>query len=186
MPERRPIRWPLGLIVAGVILLGLAGVILGGAFQGLAKDFRGPGETRVEIPHAGDYRLWLYTRVYLDGTFRQFPEHLPDGTRVIAQAADSGEVIELDGTGVGRMNVTSGQQERVALGHFRFPEAGRYHIRVEGPDAPRAFALREIRFVEHLRQAAVALVPGLVLLVWGMIWLIVATVAAPPSRSRDA
>ena len=179
-------RWPLALIASGVVLLGLGGFMLSGAFQGLATDFRGPGQTSLEVPRAGDYRLWLYTRTYLDGTFRTFPEHLPDGTRVVAQAADSDEVIELSATGFGRMTFTSGQQERIALGQFRFPEPGPYNIQIEDLDSARAFALREIRFLDHLRQAAVALVPGLVLLVWGIIWLVAAAVSGPPSRSRHA
>ncbi|MGM0554306.1 MAG: hypothetical protein ACQETK_11085 [Pseudomonadota bacterium] len=178
-------RWPLALLATGIVLLGLGGSTLSGAFQGLATDFRGPGQASIEIPRPGDYRLWLYTRTYLDGTFRTFPDRLPDGTRVVAQSPDHREPIELRGTTIG-MTFTSGQQERIALGHFHFPDAGHYTVLVEGLEAPRAFALREIRFLEHARRAALFMVPGVVLFVWGIIWLIVAAVSSPASRARRA
>jgi len=174
-------RWPLVLVAAGAILIGLAGYVLAGAFQGFAVEFTGPGQTPIDVPQPGDYRLWLYTRTYLDGTFREFPPHLPDGTRVVAHGPGGDETLKLRGTTLG-MSVTSGQVERVALGHFTFPEPGRYTVRIQGLESPRPFALHEVRFLEHARRAALFMVPGMVLFVSGVVILI--AVAASPTPKR--
>ena len=161
-------RGPVALSVAGLALLALAWVALSGAFQGLAKDFEGPGSTEVEIPRAGDYRLWLYTRTYLDGTFREFPEQLPDGTRVVARTPDGDEAIRLQSSRA-TLTYTSGQTERVSLGQFHFPEPGTYTILAEGMEDARAFTLREARFLEHARRAALFGIPGVVMFLAGVV-----------------
>jgi hypothetical protein len=175
-------RWPVVLVAAGAILIGLAGYVVAGAFQGFAVEFTGPGQSRIDIPQPGDYRLWLYTRTYLDGTFREFPPRLPDGTRVVAQGPGGDGIHKLRGTTLG-MSVTAGQVERVALGHFTFPAPGRYTLRIQGLESPRAFALREVRFLEHARRAALFMLPGMILFVSGIV-ILITLAASPTPKSR--
>lgn len=172
------LRWPVTIILAGIALLGAAALMLPAAFQGFGTDFAGPDETIIEIPHPGDYRLWQYTRVHFDGAFRQFPGRLPDGTRIHAERLADGGRTELLPTNMG-MTFQAGQTERIAIGTLTFSQPGRHALRVEGLDTPRVFSLREARFLQHALRVGAFLVPGGLLFVTGIVWLIIVVSARP-------
>ena len=178
-----PLRWPVATILSGIVLIGVAALMLAAAFQGFAQDFQAPGETVLKIPEPGQYRLWQYARVHVDGAFRQFPDRLPDGTRIHAEHLADGTRTELQPTNMG-MTFQSGQTERIAIGTLTFSQPGRHALRLEGLDAPRAFSLREARFLQHARRVGAFLVPGGLLFVTGIVWLIIVT-SARPARGRE-
>ncbi len=75
-------RWP---VVTGIIGIGLCAVASSIFIQGFgawSTSFQGPGSVSIEIPAAGDYRLWHEYSTIVNGRLQVVDEQLPSGSVV--------------------------------------------------------------------------------------------------------
>ncbi len=183
----RNLRWPIMLGISGLALFGAATWTLVQGFGGWHDTIQGPGPVEVQIPFAGDYRLWHEQKTSIDGRLQVVADNLPSGSSV--------EVNDLQGNIIplrpvrGSMTQEVGGTRRVAIGHIEFPYAGTYKLSITGFDEPRQFRLSEIRFLDNLLRALLFAVPGTLLFMSGLIWGILAaareTDSGPERVTRD-
>lgn len=178
----RRYRWPVVTGVAGVILCVLASWTIVQGFGGWHTTFQGPGSARIEIPEAGDYRLWHESKTIIDGRLHVADDELPAGT-VIEFANARGATVALQAMG-GSMTQEIGSARRVAVGRVEIPTAGTYTATFTGFSDPRSFHLTEIRFLEHLLRALLFALPGALLAMAALIWAIVITTRRHPHRGH--
>ncbi|RFF26991.1 MULTISPECIES: hypothetical protein [unclassified Wenzhouxiangella] len=167
----RRYRWPVIAGVAGIILCALASWTFIQGFGGWHTSFQGPGTVTVEIPEAGDYRLWHESKTIIDGRLQVVDDELPAGT-VIEFKNAGGTTVPLKSIG-GSMSQEIGNARRVAVGRVEIPEAGTYMANIAGFADPRKFRLSEIRFLEHFLRALLFALPGMLLAITGLVWAIV-------------
>ena len=167
-------RWPILLAIVGIGLcvMGFLSFIQG--FGGWSTSFQGPGVVTVEIPAAGDYRVWHASKATIDGRQYVFDDELPAGS-VVEFTDARGNAIALQSMR-GSMSQEIGSTRRVALGRIEIPEAGSYTVSITGVDQPRMFRLSEIRFFEHFLRSLRYALPGALLAMVGLVWAIVIAV----------
>lgn len=164
-------RWPILMGVIGIGLCIVAFWIFIQGFGGWSTSFLGPGSVKIEIPAAGDYRLWHESKTIIDGRLHVVDDELPAGS-VIEFSDAGGSAIPLQPTRVS-MSQQIGSTRRVALGRIEIPEPGNYTASVTGFEQPRKFRLSEIRFLDHFLRAMLFALPGMLLAMAGLIWAIV-------------
>jgi len=170
----RTYRWPIALGLVGLILFLVATWTFVQGFGGWHTTFQGPGQIEVEIPAAGDYRLWHEAKTVIDGRLHRMDDELPSGTTIELTDA-RGNIVPLQSS---RGSVTQevGNTRRIALGQIDFPAAGTYTARITGFEDPRQFRLSEIRFLDHFLRALLFGLPGALLFMVGVIWGVVIAV----------
>lgn len=173
MSESKRVAWPIMLAVAGLVLLVVATATLIQGFGGWSRSFDGPGETAIELPSAGDYRLWHVSEAFINGRMHAVDDTLPDGATIEFRDEDDRE-LQLEPAS-GSMSVESGNTRRVALGQVRVDRAGVYTATVSGIDERRRFRLSEIRFLDSLLRALAWGFVGTVLVLAAVAWAIVVT-----------
>lgn len=167
----RDYRWPILAGIGGVILCALASLTIIQGFGGWHTSFQAPGSIDIQIPAAGDYRLWHESKTIIDGRLHVVDDELPAGT-VIEFATARGTTIPLQATN-GSMSQEIGNTRRVAVGWIEIPEAGTYTATLSGFSDPRRFRLSEIRFFEHFLRALLFALPGMLLAITALVWAIV-------------
>jgi len=177
----RKFLWPILLGISGLVLFGTATWTLLQGFGGWHTTFQGPGTVEVDIPVAGDYRLWHEPKTTIDGRLRVVDDELPSGSTVAVNDS-GGNTIALHPVR-GSMTREIGSTRQVAIGRIEFPGAGSYNISITGFDQPRQFRLSEIRFLDYFLQALLLGLPGAVLFLAGLIWGIVIAVRQRGSGS---
>lgn len=163
--------WPIVMGIVGLILCTMATLTLVQGFGGWHASFEGPGSVDLEIPEAGDYRLWHESKAIIDGRLHVVDDELPAGT-VIEFTDDRGRTVPLQSMS-GSMSQEIGEARRVAVGRIEIDEAGNYTANVSGLEEPRKFRLSEIRFLEHFLRALLFALPGLMLAIAALVWAIV-------------
>jgi hypothetical protein len=171
-------RWPIVLSLVGLILFLMATWTFVQGFGGWHTTFQGPGLVEVEIPAAGDYRLWHEARTIIDGRLHRVDDELPSGATIEFTDA-RGNTVPVQSVR-GSMSQELGNTRRVALGRIEFPAAGTYTASFTGFEKTRQFRLSEIRFLDHLLRALLFAVPAVLLFMTGLIWGIVMA-----ARRRD-
>jgi len=167
-------RWPILMGLFGIALVLVGAWTLAQGFGGWYVSFQGPGSVQVEIPEAGDYRLWHESRTTIDGRVHVVDDDLPSGASI--EISDrQGQVHSLRPLR-GSMSQEVGTTRRVGLGHVEIPEAGTYSVTISGFEEPRSFRISEIRFFEHFLRAMVFAVPGSLLVLAALIWLIIGAI----------
>ena len=164
-------RWPIILGIAGIVLFVLATLTFIQGFGGWHTNFQGPGSVIVEIPEAGDYRLWHESKTTIDGRLQVVDDDLPSGS-VIEVTSPRGTTIPLNPI-AGNMSQEMGNTRRVAIGRIEIPDPGRYTFSFTGFEQPRMFRLSEIRFFQQFLRSLAYGLPGGILIVIAMIWAIV-------------
>ncbi len=167
-------RWPIALGILGLILFLAATWTFVQGFGGWHTTFQGPGSVELEIPAAGDYRLWHEAKASIDGRLQVVDDELPAGSTVEFSDA-RGTVVPLE-PARSNMSQEIGSTRRVAIGRIEFPDAGTYTVSTAGFDEPRQFRLSEIRFLDHFLRALLFALPGTVLVIIALIWGIVIAV----------
>lgn len=165
--------WPIILAVVGLVLLVFATATLIRGFGGWSQSFEGPGKTAIELPSAGDYRLWHVSEAFVDGRMHAVDDQLPAGATIEFRDED-GRKLQLEPAS-GSMSVESGNTRRVALGRLNIERAGVYTATVSEIDERRRFRLSEIRFLDHLLRALALGFVGTVLVLAAVAWAIVVT-----------
>lgn len=169
--------WPIVMGIAGVILYVLASLTVMQGFGGWHTSFQGPGSINIEIPAAGDYRLWHESKTIIDGRLHVIEEELPAGT-VIEFTNARGTTTPLQPIR-GSMSQEIGNTRRSAVGRVEIPEAGAYTATITGFSETRKFRLSEIRLLDHFLRALLFALPGTLLAITALVWAIVI------SASRD-
>jgi hypothetical protein len=164
-------RWPIAMGIAGLILCAMASMTLIQGFGGWHTSFEAPGSVDIQIPEAGEYRLWHESKTLIDGRLYVVDDKLPAGT-VIGFTDSRGRSVPLD-TDSGSMYQESGEMRRVAVGRIEVPEAGIYTASITGFEGPRKFRLSEIRFLEHFLRALLFALPGFALAIAALVWAVV-------------
>lgn len=173
MSGSKRVAWPIMLAVAGLVFLVFAVATLIGGFGGWSQSFEGPGETAIELPSAGDYRLWHVSEAFIDGRMHSVDDQLPGGTTLEFRDEDDRK-LQLEPAS-GSMRIESGSTRRVALGQLQVDRPGVYTATVSGIDERRRFRLSEIRFMDHLLRALGLGFVGTVLVLAAVAWAIVLT-----------
>lgn len=181
MSGSKRVVWPIVLAVAGLVVLVLASAVLIGGFSGWSQSFDGPGETTIEFPSAGDYRLWHVSEAFIDGRMHSVDDDLPAGT-TLEFRDPGGRLLDLEPASA-NMSVESGNARRVAFARVHVDRPGMHTATVSGIDEPRRFRLSEIRFLDHLLRALGLGAIGTVLVVVAVVWAIV--ISARSSRQAD-
>ena len=172
-------RWPIVLGIAGLALFILATWTFVQGFGGWHTTFQGPGTISVEIPEAGDYRLWHESKTTIDGKLQVVDDELPSGSSIeFTDARGATTPIEPIR---GNMSQEIGNTRRVALGRIEIAEPSTYNVTITGFQEPRQFRLSEIRLLAHFLRALIFALPGTILVIIALIWGI--TLAF---RRRDA
>ena len=176
-------RWtgPILLGCAGLILSGFGGAILLQGLGGWSTTLQGPGITEVQIPEAGDYRLWHESSTEIDGRLQVVEDALPSGSSIEIRDARS-RTIPIEPQ-AGNLTVESGSSRRVAIGKTTIPAAGDYLVAIEGFETPRQFRVSQIRFFDHLLRALVFGIPGLLLLVGALTWALFISIRSRSGRN---
>lgn len=172
-------HWPIALCAVGLILFLVATWTFVQGFGGWHTTFRGPGQVAVEIPAAGDYRLWHEAKTIIDGRVHSVDDELPSGASI--ELADGrGNTIAIQPIR-GSMSQEIGNIRRVALGRVEFPAADTYTATMTGFDDQLQFRISEIRLFEHFLRALLFALPGGLLFMIGLIWGIVTATRRPGS-----
>lgn len=144
-------RWPilLGGLATGLFILAIW--ILAQGFGGWSTSFLAPGTASVDLPDAGDYRLWHESKTVIDGQLQVLADALPNGSVIrVTRPPDSRVPLEpITGT----LSQEWGGVRRFAIGTFSAPSAGSYTISITGFEQQRRFRLSEIRFLDHFLRA---------------------------------
>lgn len=173
----RRYRGPIITGVAGLILWAMASLTFVQGFGGWSTSFQGPGSVEIEIPGAGDYRLWHESKTLIEGRLHVVDDELPAGT-VIEFTNARGATTPLQAIG-GSMSQEIGNTRRVAVGWVEIPAAGSYTVTATGFAEPRKFRLSEIRFLEYFLRALLFALPGALLAITGLVWAIVVATRRP-------
>ncbi len=182
MSGSKRVAWPIMLAVAGLVLLVFATVTLIRGFGGWSQSFEGPGETVIELPSAGDYRLWHVSEAFINGRMHAVDDKLPAGTTIEFRDADDRQ-LQLEPAS-GRTILRTGHTRRVTLGSLQVDRPGMYTASVSGIDERRRFRLSEIRFMDHLLRALGLGAVGTALVLAAVAWAIVLIVLT--TRSSKA
>jgi hypothetical protein len=144
-------RWPILLSALATGLFVLATWVFAQGFGGWSTSFIGPGTSSVDLPAAGDYRIWHESKTVIDGQLQVHADALPSGS-VIRVTRPSDVRIPLEPTTGTLLQEWDGRR-RFAIGNFSAPDAGTYTISITGFEQARRFRLSEIRFLDHLLRA---------------------------------
>ncbi|WP_170157387.1 hypothetical protein [Roseimicrobium gellanilyticum] len=164
-------------IIFPVIVLGCAlalGVLGVRSFLSVVADeglhLATPGFTKVQILKPGDYVLWNQVKTVQNGTFRTFPDEVPDGTKVEIIHEKDGSTVPWKAR-VG-MRQTSGVSRKVSLGTVTFTEPGNYGIAISmPPEEGRSFSIEPSKFPQPFLSAIFGLLAGIFLGIGAVIWL---------------
>ena len=144
-------RWPITLGGIALGLFVLAAWVLIQGFGGWSTSFLGPGTASVELPEAGDYRLWHESKTVIDGELQVHADALPNGS-IIRVTGPPDTTIPLEPF-TGTLSQEWDGRRRFAIGSFSAPAPGTYTISVTGFEQSRRFRLSEIRFLDHFLRA---------------------------------
>ena len=161
-------RLPVVLGIAGLVLFILATWTFVQGFGGWHTTFQGPGTVSIEIPEAGEYRLWHESKATIDGRLNVVDDQLPSGSSIEFTDA-RGAVIPIESIR-GNMSQEIGNTRRVALGRIEIAEPGAYNITITGFQETRQFRLSEIRLLDHFLRALIFALPGTVLVIIALVW----------------
>lgn len=167
----RRYRWPSVMGIVGVTLWAMACLTLVQGFAGWSTSFQGPGSIDIEIPGAGDYRIWHESRSIIDGRLQVVEDELPAGTAIEFTNVE-GATIPLQSI-QGSMSQEIGNTRRVAVGRVEIPTAGTYTVTATGFADPRKFHLSEIRFLKYFLRALLFALPGALLTIAALVWAVV-------------
>jgi len=167
-------RWPIMIGLLGIALVLVGSWTLVQGFGGWHATFQGPGTFQVDIPQAGDYRLWHESQTSIDGRAHRVDDELPSGTSI--EVTDhQGQTIPIQMSSA-KISQEVGSTRRVAVGEIEFPDSGAYNVAISGFDGTRSFRLSEIRFFEHFLRAVLFAIPGALLILLALLWIIIKAV----------
>lgn len=161
-------KWPILLIVLGVVL-NLAGLMaVFSVFRESGTSFVGPGQVLIPISKPGEYTLWHQSKTFIDGQFFSFPDDLPPGTIIKVLKQPDGTAVPLRGGGGSIM--TSGGTRRVSIGQITCASSGQYQVIVTGLAEKHAFYLDEAKLLRAFVTVIAGVAFGMLFLFAGIVW----------------
>ena len=159
-------------IIAGVALFLFGGVVLPVAMVVLFivggdsrdKQFKVPGNTRIEAKDAGRYYLWNNYRAMFEGKNYNSSESIPEGMENRITDAETGELFDFfrDNSWSSISMSSSGSVFKNTIGYFRVEKPCTVEISVAGCDEERVFSFLKSRVVTAVVLIGAVIAAGII------------------------